>query len=244
MSIIQDMKNLKVRDKLFLTFGGGIFLFLLLASVSYYLINKTRDYGDTVYTAHLNISQSVYELKSGLYAVRNSLITMLLEDDKTKLPLHHKKISEFTKSIDMGIEEILQKTLLDAKAVPILAELKNVWEAFRDTRDKELIPHILAGRYKDAKALAYGIQAERFDRFTTLAKEIVQYENLLVNTAKLHVEERIKGYIFSISCNICRCIGWFSCHVFNIPRDWHKAYRCYEYSKIYGWGRPFKKGSC
>ncbi|MBI5681913.1 MAG: response regulator [Deltaproteobacteria bacterium] len=196
MSLLQKMWNLKIKDKLFLTFAGGVALYLFLASASYYFIDRIRDYGDTVYNTHLNISQSVYELKSNLYAVRNSLTTMLLEEDKTQMSIHHKKINEFTKSIDLDIAKLFKQPAMDNEARTMLSELKTVWEAFRDTRDKELIPHILAGRHKEAKAITYGIQMQRFDRFTSLAEEIVRHENQVVYTAKIHVGERIKIYYY------------------------------------------------
>lgn len=164
MNLIDRIRHLKVRDKLFLTFTGGVTLYLLLSLVSYHLIDKTKGYGDAVYSMQMDVSRFVYELKSNLYGVRNSLTTMLLEEDKDKLSSHHKRIKGFTKSIDTGIEELLKRPAVDIKAVAILTELKTTWERFRDTRDRELIPHIYAGRYKEAKALAYGIQAERFEK--------------------------------------------------------------------------------
>lgn len=190
------LKNLKVKNKLFMTFAGGVFLYLFLAWGSYYLIESTKYYSDVIYNTHLNISQSVWELKSNLYVVRNTLTTMLLEEDKARLSAHQKRINEFTKTIDTGIAELMKNPTLkdNSVIVSLLSQLKTVWEAFRDTRDKELIPHILAGRHKEAKALAYGIQAQRFERFSSLAEEIVRHENLHISTAKTHIEDRVRVY--------------------------------------------------
>lgn len=41
------------------------------------------------------------------------------------------------------------------------AAFKPVWEAFKTTRETEIIPAVYAGRNADAKAIASGIQAER-----------------------------------------------------------------------------------
>ncbi|HRH82526.1 MAG TPA: hypothetical protein PLW81_15920 [Thiobacillaceae bacterium] len=40
-------------------------------------------------------------------------------------------------------------------------QFKPVWEAFKNTRETEIIPAVYAGRNADAKAIATGIQAER-----------------------------------------------------------------------------------
>ncbi|MEO5362190.1 MAG: hypothetical protein H7838_00995 [Magnetococcus sp. DMHC-8] len=45
-----------------------------------------------------------------------------------------------------------------------LREFSEVWRAFKATRDGELIPGLLAGKQDEAKALATGIQAERFKK--------------------------------------------------------------------------------
>jgi hypothetical protein len=47
-------------------------------------------------------------------------------------------------------------------------ELKEVWEAFKKTRDGEIVPAVKAGKVDAAKALAKGIQAERLGKMKEL----------------------------------------------------------------------------
>jgi hypothetical protein len=49
----------------------------------------------------------------------------------------------------------------DAK---VAADFKAVWEQFKATDDKEIIPEIYKGNAADARKLADGIQAERFGK--------------------------------------------------------------------------------
>ncbi len=44
------------------------------------------------------------------------------------------------------------------------AAFKPVWEAFKNTRESEIIPLVYAGKNADAKAIATGIQAERMGK--------------------------------------------------------------------------------
>jgi hypothetical protein len=51
-------------------------------------------------------------------------------------------------------------------------EFKEIWEAFKKTRDTEIIPAIKAGKVDAAKALAKGIQAERLGKMKQLLGEL------------------------------------------------------------------------
>ena len=199
MNLIQRLKRLKnlgVKDKLILTFAGGVGLYILLSISSYYFVNKTKTNINTAYAHHLSISQPVNRLKSNLYAVRNALTLMLMEEDKGNLKSLYEKIKGFTDEIDRDMEALLKSSILDKKTMGILMETKGVWEAFRDTRERELIPNIFAGRHKKAKAVALGIQAERFDRFAYLADEAVKHQNLLMQTAGIKTQEQVQRYTF------------------------------------------------
>jgi hypothetical protein len=53
-----------------------------------------------------------------------------------------------------------------------VAELKKVWGEFKATREKQLVPAILAGKGDEAKTMATGIQKERMDKINSLIKQI------------------------------------------------------------------------
>ncbi len=53
----------------------------------------------------------------------------------------------------------------DAK---IAVDFKTVWDQFKATRDKEIIPAIDRGNTDDAKKLADGIQYERFSKMWSI----------------------------------------------------------------------------
>jgi hypothetical protein len=41
---------------------------------------------------------------------------------------------------------------------------RRLWEAFKRTREQEILPAVYRGRYDQARSIAYGIQAERFEK--------------------------------------------------------------------------------
>lgn len=41
---------------------------------------------------------------------------------------------------------------------------RRIWEAFKRTREQEILPAVHHGRYDHARSIAYSIQAERFEK--------------------------------------------------------------------------------
>ena len=51
-------------------------------------------------------------------------------------------------------------------------EFQEIWQAFKKTRDTEIIPAVKAGKVDVAKALAKGVQAERLGKMKQLLAEL------------------------------------------------------------------------
>jgi len=41
---------------------------------------------------------------------------------------------------------------------------RRVWQAFKRIREQEILPAVYRGRYDEARSIAYGIQAERYEK--------------------------------------------------------------------------------
>ena len=106
-------------------------------------------------------------LKTRLTEGRSALLSMLDEKDKAKQADYHAKIKNVTAAINTIIPGIVQKekgTACEGK----LKELNEAWEIFRNGRDTNVIPALLAGRVDEAKAIGTGIQKERFARVVSI----------------------------------------------------------------------------
>ena len=53
-----------------------------------------------------------------------------------------------------------------------LRQMAGLWEAFKHTRDKELVPLILAGKQAEAEKVAGGIQKHRLSEIYALCDEL------------------------------------------------------------------------
>lgn len=104
-------------------------------------------------------------IKAALGTAREKLLAMLDASDAPTMDKLQAEISKASKSVDATLA-----TALADKSAPQdkYKEFKTVWEQFAKTRDTELIPKLRAGKKDEAKAIAKGVQAERFAKMQAL----------------------------------------------------------------------------
>jgi hypothetical protein len=89
---------------------------------------------------------------------RIALYSMLSAKTKSEQDSLKDKVEAASKELDSLLAGM---TGTDAD---VAADFKAVWEQFKATRDKEIIPDIYKGNAADARKLADGIQLERFGK--------------------------------------------------------------------------------
>jgi len=108
-------------------------------------------------------------LKEEIAAARKALTNMVLYLDK-RGPEHQKQVKDTADAVSAH----LAKLKAPAGKTAEFKELKDTWDAFKKTREKELVPAILAGEREKYEKIGAGIQKERLDRMyaliTTLEK--------------------------------------------------------------------------
>ncbi len=90
-----------------------------------------------------------------LLEVRAHLLAMVKSTDKASQDGFKRKVYEASARLESILGAMADSDAPRAKAI------KPVWESFKQTREKEIIPAVYAGRASDAKSIAIGIQAER-----------------------------------------------------------------------------------
>jgi hypothetical protein len=105
------------------------------------------------------------DIKSSLGKAREGLIALLDTTDKAKQDSLVAQIG----AASAGVDHALASALADPAAhATQLEEFGGVWKAFKETRDGQIIPAVRAGKPDVAKALAKGVQAERFKKMNEL----------------------------------------------------------------------------
>ncbi len=107
-------------------------------------------------TTGLAQSAAPADVCTNLGEARTHLVALLGEADATKFDGYKAKIQAATSAVDANLASMAGGP--DAAKAD---SFKKVWEAFKATRDKEIVPAVYAGDKDKAKGLATGIQAER-----------------------------------------------------------------------------------
>jgi hypothetical protein len=107
------------------------------------------------------------ELKEKMVTARKELVTMVMRPDKRGAD-QQKLVKDSADAVSAHFATL--------KIPPAQAgkykELRDSWEAFKHTRETELVPAILAGDKQKAEKIASGIQKERLDKCYALITEL------------------------------------------------------------------------
>ena len=106
-------------------------------------------------------------LKSETEIARKELVTMVLYREK-RTPEQQKLVKDTANAVSAH----LAKMKAPAGRGSQFKELKETWEAFKLTRETELVPAILAGEKEKAEKIAAGIQKVRLERCYALMLEL------------------------------------------------------------------------
>jgi len=100
---------------------------------------------------------------ANLAEARTELVGMVAETNPAKLDDLKAKVHAASDKLDADLAAMASGA--DAAKA---AEFQPVWEAFKKTRETEIIPDVYAGKNNDAKAIATGIQAERMAKMKAI----------------------------------------------------------------------------
>lgn len=123
----------------------------LIASVSIALLALTASPW-----AHAN---EFAALRTELSAARESLVTMLTNKDKRGAD-HQKVVKDTADAVSAHLAKLKAPAGKEAQ----FKELVDQWNAFKKTRETELVPAILADKEDEARKLAGGVQKERITK--------------------------------------------------------------------------------
>jgi hypothetical protein len=107
------------------------------------------------------------DLRGSLSAARESLVTMMLNKDKRGAD-QQKLVKETADAVSAKLAKMKAPAGKEAQ----FKELVETWNAFKKTREVELVPAILAGKEDDARKLAGGVQKDRITKAQQLVGEL------------------------------------------------------------------------
>jgi hypothetical protein len=102
-------------------------------------------------------------LRQEIVAARQALVTMVLYREK-RGPEQQKLVKDTADAVSACFAKL---KIPNGRALEF-KELKGTWEAFKQTREKELVPAILVNDREKYERIGAGIQKVRLDRMHTL----------------------------------------------------------------------------
>jgi len=179
---------MNLKKKLFIIFGVIIVATSLGIVVGVSAFSRVEVGGKTygVIERNMLIADNIAKLRANLAFVRTTLLTMIIDDDSGRRESSRQDIHDLSLRIDELFDLIIGQ--LGTSDHPEVAEnmtaARDAWTAFRETRDKELIPAILSGKTNVAMALARGVQSVRY---LTMSEETKK----AVDCVRAHVPETV-----------------------------------------------------
>jgi len=167
--------NLPIRVKFFATFAVVITILLVVIVTAKRGITRIEDFQKDIFYSEFANSVDLLRLRSNEDEIRLALVMMTNAADKTAKEQLHQDIKEYALSIEKRMQGLIERNRGDTVLLNRFEELNAVRLAFKETRDTQIIPLIYDGKFDDAKKLAFGIQAERFEKIRSLTNELVRY---------------------------------------------------------------------
>ncbi len=106
-------------------------------------------------------------LRTEMSAARESLVSMMLHAEQRGSAMQ-KKVQETADAVSAHLAKMKAPAGKEAQ----FKELVDTWRAFKETRERELVPAILKGDDARAKSIAGGIQKQRITRCQSLISEL------------------------------------------------------------------------
>ena len=191
--------NLATRVKLFLGFGLMMIFLAGVIATAYTGITAVQGSQKRLYNEDFATASDLLTLRTELNGVRAALLMMVWMTKRSDQEVWHQDVKDRTKEIDERIARLLDRGRNDPKLLRGLEELQTPWNAFRQTRDIQLIPLIYEGKIEEVKKLALGIQAERYLKFRSIAKtlgdEAVEQARRRVAESEQRVNESLRIFV-------------------------------------------------
>ncbi len=174
------------RGKLFAAFGLMIALLATTIAAAYLGIAAIRESQKNLYEKDFANALDLMTLRAEQNGVRAALLSMMAVTRQSERDIWRQEVNQRSQEIAETMQRLLERNRNEPRLSARIEELKTVGRAFAQTRDAEVIPLIHAGKTEEARALALGIQEERYRKMRAIAQELGE---TAVERARAAVEE-------------------------------------------------------
>ncbi len=199
--------DIPTRTKFMFGFGVVIALLILVIIFAHSGISNVKEYLDDISTYEFPNTTGVLKLKSAQDEVRVALLTMMSLSGGAGRETWHEVIRDRSEEANKIMNKLLERNMGKKHILNRLEELNTIRLAFAQTRDSEIIPLIYDGKSDQARKIAMGIQARRYDRMRAIVMEL---EKEMLEEADNHVlkaaQDARQSLLISLSVGIIAII--------------------------------------
>ena len=193
---MQGFINLTMRAKLFWSFGLMLTLLAAVIVTGYSGVTAIQEAQKNLYEQDFAVAVALRELRSNQNGSRAALLTLVATQEPSDRDAARQDIKEREQESD----ELMQRMVALGKHDPIISarieEFRSIRIAFRDMREKQIIPLINQGKMEAAKKLIFGMQMERNDKMRAIADELVKQADDKAAAAVTASAQRVRETLF------------------------------------------------
>lgn len=198
--------NFTTRTKLLTGFGLMVLLLAVIGVTSYDDIIAIQESQKHLYEEEFANVIAIKEIRNNQNAIRAAIMELDLLNKRSELET---SLLREIKDRDIENEKLMRASVERNKNNPQrlskIEEFRTIREAYRQTRETQTIPLILAGKTEEAKKIILGIQAERNTKMRTIANELVDDSDKAAEAAIIQSEK-----ITTDSVRILLIVGFIS----------------------------------
>lgn len=163
------LTNLKTRSKLIAGFGLVIALLLAIVVIAWIALGAVHEIESS--------TADVLTVRSNLNGQRGSLLAVVLAPAGPEMESRLQEVTEYSNLTHGILEKLAEQYGADEELGPLLTEIAAARTEYVRVRDSEVIPLIRQQKKDEAATLILSAQAERYEKFRALARDLTKRLN-------------------------------------------------------------------
>lgn len=166
--------DLTTRSKLSVGFGLMIVFLVGVIGIAYRDITLIQTAQQKLYEKEFASVVDLLQLRSTENGIRAALLSMMDAQSASDREAWRQEINQRSKEATHLIQQLKERNMEDPGATSRLDELTAMRDEFAHTRETRIIPLIYEGQKDKARALAVGVQDQRYRKMRGIAEEMGQ----------------------------------------------------------------------
>lgn len=193
---MMKLSDISITRKFLIFLGISIIFICALIIIGVMNMLAMSRASNGLYLSSSSKSGIFLKLSSGLADARMAVLDMLSDPSKERLKAHLAAIDAGSETVDESIKMLFSnKKALEEDEVSAIEAIKPLWDGFKATRDKDIIPAIVAGNYREAASIAETVQKQRFNQLKAISDMLIEHERLESADAHGLIEKNLKNSI-------------------------------------------------